>query len=59
MTYSRFSTALIVGAGSGLSASLARSLAQEGIKIALAARHTDRLAELVKRANEGGWEMHR
>jgi short-subunit dehydrogenase len=48
MTYSRFNTALIVGAGSGLSASLARSLAQEGIKIALAARHTDRLADLVK-----------
>src|SRR3954454_9216368 len=48
MTYSRFNTALIVGAGSGLSASLARSLAQEGIKIALAARTTDDLSTLAK-----------
>src|ERR1700750_1417026 len=48
MTYSRFNTALIVGAGSGLSASLARSRAQEGIKIALAARTTDDLSTLVK-----------
>ena len=38
MTYTRFNTALIVGAGSGLSASLARVLAKEGIKVALAAR---------------------
>src|SRR5262249_32494715 len=36
-----FKTALIVGAGSGLSASLARALAKEGIKVALAARTPD------------------
>jgi NAD(P)-dependent dehydrogenase (short-subunit alcohol dehydrogenase family) len=39
-------TALIVGAGAGLSASLARALAKDGIKVALAARTTDDLAGL-------------
>ena len=33
-------TALIVGVGAGLSASLARRFASEGIKVALAARNT-------------------
>lgn len=47
MPNGRFNTALIVGAGSGLSASLARMLAMEGIKVALAARSTDDLALLV------------
>ena len=36
----KFNTALIVGAGSGLSAALARVLTTEGIKVALAARST-------------------
>ena len=44
----RFNTALIVGAGSGLSASLARALSKEGIKVALAARSTSDLDALVK-----------
>ncbi len=44
----RFTTALIVGAGSGLSASLARMLATEGVKVALAARSTGDLDGLVK-----------
>ncbi len=48
MTEVRFNTALIVGAGSGLSASLARVLAGEGIKVALAARSTEDLAGLAK-----------
>jgi len=39
-------TALIVGAGSGLSGSLARLLAREGMAVALAARNVDRLAGL-------------
>ena len=43
----RFNTALIVGAGAGLSASLARVLAKDGVKIALAARSTDDLAPLL------------
>lgn len=47
MTYTRFNTALIVGAGSGLSASLARVLSKEGIKVALAARSTGDLDALV------------
>jgi short-subunit dehydrogenase len=48
MTSTRLNTALIVGAGSGLSAALARVLAAEGIKLALAARSTDDLASLAK-----------
>jgi NAD(P)-dependent dehydrogenase (short-subunit alcohol dehydrogenase family) len=39
-------TALIVGAGSGLSASLARLLAREGMAVALAARNTEKLSAL-------------
>lgn len=39
--------ALIVGAGKGLSASLARLFAREGMHVALAARNTDKLAGLV------------
>ncbi len=41
-------TALVVGAGSGLSASLARLFAKEGMRVALAARDTAKLASLVK-----------
>jgi NAD(P)-dependent dehydrogenase (short-subunit alcohol dehydrogenase family) len=47
----KLATALIVGAGAGLSASLARLLAKDGVKIALAARSTDDLAPLL---NETG-----
>ena len=39
-------TALIVGAGQGLSASLARLFAAEGVHVAIAARNTDKLADL-------------
>ena len=39
-------TALIVGAGSGLSASLARLFAHEGMAVALAARNPDKLSAL-------------
>jgi NAD(P)-dependent dehydrogenase (short-subunit alcohol dehydrogenase family) len=48
MTSTNFNTALIVGAGSGLSASLARALSKDGIKVALAARSTGDLDDLVK-----------
>jgi NAD(P)-dependent dehydrogenase (short-subunit alcohol dehydrogenase family) len=48
MTNVKFKTALIVGAGAGLSASLARALAKDGIKVALAARTTGDLDALVK-----------
>lgn len=43
-----YRTALIVGAGDGLSASLARLLASEGIRVALAARNIDKLAGLAE-----------
>ena len=40
--------AVIVGAGAGLSASLARACAADGMKVVLAARHPDKLADLAK-----------
>ena len=46
MTAPKYTTALIVGAGEGLSASLARLFAREGIKVALAARKIEKLGEL-------------
>src|SRR5262245_846407 len=50
MTETKLTTALIVGAGAGLSASLARVLSKEGIKVALAARSTDDLHDLAVEA---------
>src|SRR6188474_3892604 len=44
----KYKTALIVGAGAGLSASLARLFTREGIRVSLAARHTDKLGALCK-----------
>jgi NAD(P)-dependent dehydrogenase (short-subunit alcohol dehydrogenase family) len=41
-----YETALIVGAGSGLSASLARLFSREGLRVVLAARNTEKLAPL-------------
>ena len=43
-----YKSALIVGAGSGLSASLARAFAKAGMTVALAARSADKLGELAK-----------
>jgi NAD(P)-dependent dehydrogenase (short-subunit alcohol dehydrogenase family) len=48
-----YRNALIVGAGSGISASVARALAAAGLKIGLAARDVDKLAPL---ATETGAE---
>ena len=48
MADTTYKSALIVGAGEGLSASLARLFAREGMKVALAARQTDKLAALCK-----------
>ena len=42
-----YRTALIVGAGAGISASLARALAEAGLKVGLAARNTQKLAPLM------------
>ena len=41
-----YKTALVVGAGEGLSASLARLLSREGLRVALAARRTEKLASI-------------
>jgi NAD(P)-dependent dehydrogenase (short-subunit alcohol dehydrogenase family) len=43
-----YNSALIVGVGSGLSASLARAFARAGMKVALAARSSDKLAALAQ-----------
>jgi short-subunit dehydrogenase len=43
-----YTSALIVGAGSGLSGSLARVFAKAGMKVALAARSTGKLADLAR-----------
>src|SRR5262245_62833998 len=44
----KYKTALIVGAGEGLSGPLARLFTRGGIRVALAARQTDKLAALCK-----------
>ncbi|MBX6329504.1 MAG: SDR family NAD(P)-dependent oxidoreductase [Pseudolabrys sp.] len=44
----RYTSALIVGAGAGLSASVARAFAAAGMQIALAARSTEGLAALAR-----------
>lgn len=48
MAAEKFNTALIVGAGSGLSAALARALAADGVKVALASRTTADLDPIVR-----------
>jgi NAD(P)-dependent dehydrogenase (short-subunit alcohol dehydrogenase family) len=50
-----YRSALIVGTGPGLSASLARLFARHGLAVSLAARQTDKLAGL---AAETGAEVH-
>ncbi len=47
--------ALIVGVGEGLSASLARLFAGEGMKVALAARNPDKLAGLAEETGAGAY----
>ena len=51
----KYRSALIVGTGPGLSTSLARLLARNGLAVSLAARQTDKLAALAK---ETGAEVH-
>ncbi len=52
----KYRSALIVGTGPGLSASLARLFAQNGLAVAIAARQTDKLAAL---ASETGAAVHK
>jgi NAD(P)-dependent dehydrogenase (short-subunit alcohol dehydrogenase family) len=51
----KYRSALIVGTGPGLSASLARLFAHKGLAVAIAARQTDKLARL---AEETGASVH-
>jgi NAD(P)-dependent dehydrogenase (short-subunit alcohol dehydrogenase family) len=46
MTPTQYRTSLVVGAGTGLSASIERRLARSGMSVALAARHTGQLEGL-------------
>src|SRR5206468_663759 len=46
MEHPKYKIALIVGAGEGLSASLARLLSAQGIRVALAARKIEKLGAL-------------
>ena len=48
MDIPHYETALIVGAGEGISASLARLLSKQGIRVALAARNTGKLDALCR-----------
>lgn len=48
MELPKYRSALIVGTGPGLSASLARLFAAKGLAVAIAARQTDKLAALAK-----------
>ncbi len=48
MAQTPYKTALIVGAGVGVSASVARLLAKSGLKVGLAARNADKLAPLAE-----------
>ncbi|MGO7423759.1 SDR family NAD(P)-dependent oxidoreductase, partial [Rhizobium ruizarguesonis] len=43
-----YESALIVGAGSGISASLARQLSAQGVKVGLAARNIEKLQGLIE-----------
>ena len=54
-----YRSALIVGAGDGLSASLARLFAAEGLKVGLAARNADKLRELGGRDGCGDRRLRR
>jgi NAD(P)-dependent dehydrogenase (short-subunit alcohol dehydrogenase family) len=56
MSKTDYASAVIVGAGAGLSASLARLLARQGMKVALAARSTGDLAELTKEIGGKAYE---
>ncbi len=44
----KFKTALIIGAGPGISASLTRSLTKAGVKVAMAARNVEKLSDLAQ-----------
>jgi NAD(P)-dependent dehydrogenase (short-subunit alcohol dehydrogenase family) len=51
----KYETVLIVGAGQGLSASIARLFAREGMRVAIAARSAQKLADLSKETGAKGF----
>src|ERR1700721_4759938 len=53
MTTIPYRTALIVGAGSGISASVARGLAAAGLKVGLAARNVEKVGPLAAQTGAG------
>jgi NAD(P)-dependent dehydrogenase (short-subunit alcohol dehydrogenase family) len=55
MSQPSFTTALIVGAGPGLSAALARRFARSGMRVALAARNPGKLAALCSEINASAY----
>src|SRR5689334_6537758 len=52
-----YKTALIVGAGMGLSAALARLFTSKNLRVALAARQTDKLAALCKETGAAAYAV--
>lgn len=52
-----YSHALIIGAGAGLSASFARLAAQGGLRVSLAARRTEKLADLAAELSAKSYEV--
>ncbi len=59
MEHPKYKIALIVGAGEGLSASLARLLSAQGIRVALAARKIEKLGALCQRDRRQGLCLQR
>jgi NAD(P)-dependent dehydrogenase (short-subunit alcohol dehydrogenase family) len=57
MTSLPYRSALIVGAGSGISASVARALAAQGVKVGLAARNTEKLAALAAETGAAAFQV--
>ena len=49
----KYDHALVIGTGSGLSASLARLFAEKGLRVSLAARSTEKLADLAAETGAG------
>src|SRR4029077_15769044 len=58
MTDVPYRTALIVGAGPGISASVARGLASAGLNVGLAARNVEKLAPLATETRAQTFTVH-